>query len=86
MSFSCFIVCEAVKIKAVNVPSTYVLDDDNTNPEPLILDCIYDVDAKESGFVLKWYLNNIQIYQWIPSRPAFSLVRFTVFLMIEPKL
>ena len=56
------------------MPSTYVLDDDAPNPEPLILDCIYDVGPNETGFVLKWYLNNIQIYQWIPSRPTLALV------------
>ena len=58
------------------MPSTYILDDNDPNREPLILDCIYDVDTKESGFVLKWYLNNIQIYQWIPSRPVVALVSF----------
>ena len=68
------IVCEAVKIKSITVPSTYILDDDAVDPQPLILDCIYDVGPKESGFVLKWYLNNIQIYQWIPSRAPFALV------------
>lgn len=45
----------AVKIKSLSVPSLYELKE---NPEPLILDCDYDVDPTETGFVLKWLHNN----------------------------
>ena len=71
---SCFLACKAVKIKSVVVPPTYYLDADNPNPEPLILDCIYDTDEKEDGFVIQWFLNNIIIYQWIAPRTPHALV------------
>ncbi|XP_055693411.1 uncharacterized protein LOC129795895 isoform X2 [Lutzomyia longipalpis] len=61
----------AVQIHEVKVPSTYILDEDND--EPLILDCIYDIDPTETGFVLKWLLNERPVYQWIPSVGSFAL-------------
>ncbi|XP_053685578.1 uncharacterized protein LOC128735109 [Sabethes cyaneus] len=36
--------------------------------EHLILDCEYEIDLHERGFVLKWYFNGKLIYQWIPPR------------------
>ncbi|XP_055530627.1 uncharacterized protein LOC129721739 [Wyeomyia smithii] len=36
--------------------------------EHLILDCEYEIDLHEQGFVLKWYFNGKLIYQWIPMR------------------
>lgn len=59
-------VCNAVKITNLKVPSVYILSN-TENPEPLILDCEYDVSLRENGFVLKWLFNDHQIYQWIPS-------------------
>lgn len=32
----------------------------------LVLDCEYEIDSDEEGFVLKWYFNGRMIYQWIP--------------------
>ncbi|GAB0089518.1 uncharacterized protein DMENIID0001_040750 [Sergentomyia squamirostris] len=61
----------SVKIYDIKVPSTYVLDQEK--PEPLVLDCIYDVDPSETGFVLKWLLNDQSVYQWIPSHGPFAL-------------
>lgn len=53
-----------MKITNLKVPSQYILER-NQNPEPLLLDCEYDLPAGEKGFVLKWYLNDQLIYQWI---------------------
>lgn len=59
-----------VKITNLKVPSTYTIEN-TINPDGgLILDCEYEVDPTETGFVLKWLLNEMTIYQWIPSRPA----------------
>ncbi|CAO1411207.1 unnamed protein product [Diamesa serratosioi] len=58
-------VCSAVKIHSVTVPSTYVLKSEE--PNIIVLDCDYTADESESGFVLKWLLNNVVVYQWIPS-------------------
>lgn len=61
----------AVKIDNLKVPRQYVLDR-HKKPAPLILDCEYDLPVEESGFVLKWYLNDQLIYQWISTaQPRF---------------
>lgn len=60
-------VCAAVKIKKFNVPSAHILHNED-NPEEFILDCEYEIDPTEKGFVLKWLLNDSQIYQWIPNQ------------------
>lgn len=65
----------AVRITKLEVPQTHILDADN--PKPIILDCLYDIDQNETGFVLKWYLNSTVIYQWIPSQSTFALVSVT---------
>lgn len=36
----------------------------------MILDCEYEISPNETGFVLKWVLNDMPIYQWIPSGPG----------------
>jgi hypothetical protein len=51
------------------VPSSYVVDADFCRP--LILDCDYEFRATDMGFVLKWYHNNLLIYQWIAPRKPF---------------
>lgn len=58
-------VATAVKITNLSIPATYILD--RNNPEPLKLDCEYEMAEKEEGFVLKWFHDSSQIYQWIPS-------------------
>ena len=42
------------------------MDDERKSIKHLILDCEYEIETGENGFVLKWFLNNKQIYQWIP--------------------
>lgn len=76
MFFFSFSVCQAVKITNLKVPSVYILDN-SENPEALILDCEYDVSPQEPGFVLKWWFNEHQIYQWIATnKQPSSLVHF----------
>ncbi|XP_035786985.1 uncharacterized protein LOC118464032 isoform X3 [Anopheles albimanus] len=69
-------VCSAVKIINLKVPSTYLLDQTSKTPDPLILDCEYEVDENEKGFVLKWLLDNQPVYQWIPSKNPFPFQSF----------
>nr|XP_029712850.1 uncharacterized protein LOC115257411 [Aedes albopictus] len=71
-----FGVCAAVKITSLKVPSTYLLDKNSKNPDPLILDCEYDVDENEKGFVLKWFLDGQPVYQWIPTKNPFPFQSF----------
>jgi hypothetical protein len=37
------------------------------------LDCEYDVSEAENGLVIKWFLNNQLVYQWIPPRMPSAL-------------
>lgn len=40
----------------------------NLSAPEFTLDCDYDVSENESGLVIKWFLNNQLVYQWIPPR------------------
>lgn len=40
----------------------------NLSAPEFVLDCDFDVDDDESGLVIKWFLNNQLVYQWIPPR------------------
>ncbi|XP_058835318.1 uncharacterized protein LOC131692345 isoform X5 [Topomyia yanbarensis] len=66
----------SVKITSLKVPSTYLLDKNSKNPDPLILDCEYEVDESEKGFVLKWFLDGQPVYQWIPTKNPFPFQSF----------
>lgn len=69
-----FAACSAVRITRFNVSSTHILENQE-HPSELVLDCDYDIDPHERGFVLKWLLNNSQIYQWIPGQhPSYGFV------------
>ncbi|XP_053659868.1 uncharacterized protein LOC128708913 [Anopheles marshallii] len=62
-------VITALKITKVRVPSSYSISREEGESKPLILGCDYDIDDDSSkGFVLKWKHNDLQFYQWIPSR------------------
>lgn len=67
MLFVTIDVSESVEIKNINVPAIYELKE---NPEPLILDCDYEMMPSESGFVLKWLHNKVAVYQWIPTKKS----------------
>lgn len=63
----------SVKIINLNVPETYIINEDE-NSEKLILDCEYEIQPNETGFVLKWLFNGIIGYQWILHQKPFALV------------
>lgn len=73
----CFItdLCCSVKIQKITVPSVVVMDYNlnlserpNLSAPEFLLDCDFDVNEQESGLVIKWFLNNQLVYQWIPPR------------------
>lgn len=70
-----------MKITSLKVPSTYLLDKNSKNPDPLILDCEYDVDENEKGFVLKWFLDGQPVYQWIPTKNPFPFVSIVLEIL-----
>lgn len=49
----------------------------NLSVNEFLLDCDYDVHENEDGLVIKWFLNNNFVYQWIPPREprAFTLFK-----------
>lgn len=48
----------------------------NLSAPEFLLDCDYDVKNDEEGLVIKWFLNNQLVYQWIPPRPPSALSLF----------
>lgn len=40
----------------------------NLSPNEFLLDCEYEMEPTENNLVVKWYLNNTLVYQWIPPR------------------
>lgn len=64
-----------VKIRALHVPDTVILESLN-EPRSLYLDCDYELNPKEKGFVMKWYFNDQLVYQWIPDRQPLALNTF----------
>lgn len=68
------------------MPSVIVMDsspylgDSSKRPNVLLpefkLDCEYDVPENENNFYLKWFLNNVLVYQWIPPRAPTALSLF----------
>lgn len=75
-----------MKISKLSAPTEVVIDENNQ--EPIVLDCEYDISQNEKGFVLKWLLDGSTIYQWIPGRAPFALVRILIlFIFLKyPKL
>lgn len=60
-----------MRIVSLKVPPVHIVNDGsvgaNGTPE-LVLDCEYEVDPGEKGFVLKWLLDDQHVYQWIPGK------------------
>lgn len=48
----------------------------NLSANEFLLDCDYDVNDNENGLVIKWFLNNNLVYQWIPPRAPTALSVF----------
>ncbi|XP_055619719.1 uncharacterized protein LOC129764548 [Toxorhynchites rutilus septentrionalis] len=70
-------VTQCLRITELDVPQAYVLQQGEDPPEDLVLDCEYDLEEdKAKGFVLKWKHNDLQIYQWIPSKKPVAFTSF----------
>lgn len=69
--------CHCLRITNLDVPQSYIIPRGDEPAEDLVLDCEYEVDeASSKGFVLKWKHNDLQIYQWIPSKKPLALTAF----------
>lgn len=55
------------------VPPMVTIDDDDSN-DNLRLDCDYEINDDISYLVVKWFMNNKSIYQWIRGKPPTVLV------------
>ncbi|XP_023310601.1 uncharacterized protein LOC108908849, partial [Anoplophora glabripennis] len=62
------IVC-CVQINYIKVPPAVKNDSNN----PVILDCNYSVRPDDTDLVVKWYLNDDVVYQWIPPQKPQTL-------------
>lgn len=76
--------CGSVKITKISVPAVLLMDYNvnlserpNLSAPEFVLDCDFDVSDDESGLVIKWFINNQLVYQWIPPRlpTALSLLK-----------
>lgn len=78
--------CCSVKIHKITVPSVVVMDYSlnlsenskrlNLSAPEFLLDCEYEMEPGENNLVMKWFLNNILVYQWIPPRMPTALALF----------
>lgn len=70
-------VTQCLRITNLDVPQSYTISRGDEPPEDLVFDCEYELDESRSkGFVLKWKHNDLQIYQWIPSKKPVALTSF----------
>lgn len=70
-------VSQCLRITNLDVPQSYIIARGEEPPEDLVLDCEYELDITTAkGFVLKWKHNDLQIYQWIPSKKPVAFTSF----------
>lgn len=61
-----FLIVASIRITKVDIPAIYYWNKAEVVTD-LKLNCDYEIDESDSGFVLKWFFNDRQIYNWIPS-------------------
>ncbi|GJQ76183.1 hypothetical protein Trydic_g1926 [Trypoxylus dichotomus] len=61
--------CSAVQINYTKVPQAIR----NNTGSSIILDCNYSIRPDDSELVVKWFLNNELVYQWVPPKQPQSL-------------
>lgn len=57
-----FLLGSAIQINYIKVPVAVKNDSKN----PVIMDCNYSLRPDDTDLVIKWYLNDDLVYQWIP--------------------
>lgn len=60
--FSVTNLIHAIQINYIKVPIAV----QNNSNSPIILDCYYSLRPDDTDLVLKWFLNENLVYQWIP--------------------
>lgn len=61
--------CVCIQINYTKVPKAVR----NNTGEHVILDCDYTARADDDSLVVKWFLNDQLVYQWIPSKKPYAL-------------
>ncbi|KAJ8965828.1 hypothetical protein NQ314_003875 [Rhamnusium bicolor] len=69
MFFSAFNAVYSIQINYIKVPPAVK----NNSNNPVILDCNYSVRPDDTDLVVKWFLNDDTVYQWIPPQKPQSL-------------
>ncbi|XP_065367871.1 uncharacterized protein LOC135960495 [Calliphora vicina] len=64
-----------VVLHDIDVPELVKIENDDDG-EPIKLNCNYELDEDPSYLVVKWFLNNNTIYQWIRGQPPSVLPSF----------
>lgn len=64
------------------MPQVHILKDPQ-NPELLVLDCAFELEPNETGLVIKWLRNSVNIYQFIPGKGATALVSFSLIFVLS---
>lgn len=59
------ITIEAVQINYIKVPAAVR----NDSHHPVVLDCNYSLRPDDVNLVVKWFLNEERVYQWVPPEP-----------------
>lgn len=60
--FKLLLVIEGIQINYIKVPPAV----QNNTDQSVILECNYSIRPDDSELVVKWYLNDAVVYQWIP--------------------
>lgn len=69
-------VSAAIKIRNITVPEYVFIDTDKS----VILDCDYEMGDDIAGLVVKWFLNDKMLYQWIYNKGPQSVGNFKDYL------
>lgn len=69
-----FTEARGLTLNEVQVPHMVVIDDENT--EPIKLDCLYELNEDPTYLVVKWFIDDKGIYQWIRGQQPSVFVWF----------
>ncbi|XP_032664048.1 uncharacterized protein LOC116840836 isoform X2 [Odontomachus brunneus] len=64
LMLECYSGARGSSIRSLDVPLVV-----RNGTGPVDLACVYEIDDKENGLVIKWFHEAYQIYQWIPPMP-----------------
>ncbi|KAL9917141.1 uncharacterized protein ACN2A1_003017 [Glossina fuscipes fuscipes] len=65
LSVILFQVAHSITLHDIDVPHMVVIGDDDESDDVINLDCEYELEDNPTYLVVKWFMNNNAIYQWI---------------------